>query len=86
MLTRTIHLQIIPNAGKLENLRYSASRFVLFTQHFITQIFFNRHIRHMSAAGMGTLANQAQYKAMRASAFMRLRPSRVVIVYNDTGS
>jgi transcription elongation factor Elf1 len=64
MITRTLHLQVLPNAGKLEDLRYSASRFVLYTQHWLTQLFFNHHVKHLSTSGMGQLANQAQHRAI----------------------
>ena len=63
MLTRTLHLQVLPNKGKLEDLRYSASRFGLYTQHFVTQLFFKPDGRSFSTAGMGQLANQGQHKA-----------------------
>jgi len=64
MLTRSLHLQVPPNPGKLEDLRYSASRFGLFVQHWTTQLFFNRQIRHLPTKGMGQLANQAQHRAV----------------------
>ena len=64
MLTRALHIQVLPNPGKLEDLRYSASRFALYAQHFVTQLYFNRSVRHLSTLGMGQLANQAQHKAM----------------------
>ncbi len=64
MLTRSLHLQVLPNPGKLEDLRYSAARFGLFVQHFTTQLYFNRRIKRLPTKGMGQLANQAQHKAV----------------------
>jgi len=64
MLTRALHLQVLPNPGKLEDLRYSAARFGLFVQHFITQLYFNRRIKRLPTKGMGQLANQAQHRAV----------------------
>jgi len=63
LLTRILHIQVLPNPGKLEDLRYSCARFVLFTQHWITQLYFNRFVRRFSTKGMGHLANHAQHRA-----------------------
>ena len=63
-ITKNYKLQMDPNFGKLEDIRYSASRYKLFLQHFTTQLYYNSHIRFYSTKGMGTLANQAQKKAI----------------------
>lgn len=63
LVTRTAKLALYPNPGKTEGLRYTYSRHLLFTQHFITQLYFNRHLKHFTTAGMGNLANRAQRKA-----------------------
>jgi hypothetical protein len=63
-ITRAYQLQILPNFQKLEDVRYSASRYRLYLQHFVTQLYFKPHVRFFSTKGMGTLANQAQKQAM----------------------
>lgn len=62
-LTRALHLEVLPNAGKLEDLRYSASRYKMFVQHWVTQLYFNPAVKHLSTRGMGQLSNQAQHRA-----------------------
>ena len=37
-LTKAYQLQILPNFHKIEDIRYSASRYKLFLSHFITQL------------------------------------------------
>lgn len=64
VITRAYHLQIDPNFQKLEDVRYSASRYRLFLQHFTTQLYFKPATRFFSTAGMGALANKAQKQAM----------------------
>lgn len=46
----------------MESARYISSRFIKYTQHFITQLYFS-HQPRFSTKGMGKLANQAQRKA-----------------------
>ena len=62
-LTRNYLLKIYGNFGKIEDLRYSASRYKLYTQYFVTQMFYKPWIRSYSTKGMGSLANQAQREA-----------------------
>jgi putative transposase len=64
VITRAYHLSIDPNFQKLEDLRYSASRYRLFLQHFTTQLYFKPSIKFFSTQGMGALANKAQKQAM----------------------
>lgn len=47
----------------MEDIRYSASRYKLFLQHFTTQLYYSGE-KFFSTKGMGTLANQAQKQAM----------------------
>jgi hypothetical protein len=63
-ITRAYQLQILPNFQKLEDVRYSASRYRLYRQHFVTQLYFKPFQRFFSTKGMGKLANQAQKQAM----------------------
>ena len=63
-ITRSYKLKPYPNFSKLEEVRYSASRYSIFLQHFTTQLFYNSHIRFYSTKYMGTLANKAQKEAM----------------------
>lgn len=62
-LTRTVHLSVLPNFGKSECLRYTSKRFARYCQHWLTQLYFSDK-SHLSTAGMGQLANQAQHKAI----------------------
>ena len=62
-LTRSYQLQIEPNFHKLEDLRYASSRYMLYLQHFVTQLYY-ASVRFFSTKGMGSLANQAQKQAM----------------------
>src|SRR6476659_2918663 len=62
-VTRTAKLAIYPNFGKLEGARYTYERHLQYTQHFVTQLYFNRHVKSFSTQGMGQLANQAHRKA-----------------------
>ena len=57
-------MSVYANQGKIEGLRYCAGRFMLYSQHFVTQLFYNHSVRHLSTKGMGQLANQAQHKAI----------------------
>jgi hypothetical protein len=70
-ITRAYQLQILPNFQKLEDVRYSASRYRLYLQHFITQLYFKPFQRFFSTKGMGKLANQAQKQAMGVIAAYR---------------
>jgi hypothetical protein len=63
-LTRSYILKPYPNFHKFEDLRYSASRYKLFLQHFVTQLYYHPFIRFYSTEGMGTLANRAQKEAV----------------------
>ena len=63
LVTRTAKLALYPNPGKIDGLRYTYSRHLQFTQHWITQLYFYRGCIKFSTKGMGQLANQAKYKA-----------------------
>jgi len=63
LVTRTTKLVLCLHPGKTEGLRYTYARHLLFTQHFITQLYFNRHLKYFTTKGMGELANRAQRKA-----------------------
>lgn len=58
-ITRSYSLSIYPNLGKVEHIRYVTSRYQLFLQHFVTQIYYHPHIVSISTAGLGLLANHA---------------------------
>ena len=62
-LTRSYVLKIYPNYHKLEDLRYSSSRYKLYLQHFVTQLYYHPWIKEYSTKGMGSLANRAQRQA-----------------------
>jgi IS605 OrfB family transposase len=62
-LTRSYQLKIYPNFHKLEDIRYSTSRYKLYLQHFITQLYYSNK-RFFSTKDMGTLPNQAQKQAI----------------------
>ena len=62
-LTRTAKLAIYPNFGKLEGVKYTYARHLQYTQHWTTQLYFNRAVKSITTTGMGQLANQAQHKA-----------------------
>ena len=62
-LTRSYKLKIYPNFNKFEELRYAASRYKLYLQHFVTQLYFSDK-KFLSTKYMGTLANQAQKQAI----------------------
>lgn len=64
MITKTYTLQIYPNFQKMEDVRYSSSRYKLFLQHFLTQLYHKPETRFLSTKGMGRLANKAQKQAM----------------------
>ena len=59
----TYRLKIFPNFHKSEDMKYSASRYSLYLQHFTTQLYY-RPVRFLSTQGMGKLANQAQKQAI----------------------
>lgn len=62
-LVRSYKLRIYPNFHKLEEIRYNASTYKKYLQHFVTQLYFSQK-RFLSTVGMGTLANQAQKEAV----------------------
>ena len=62
-LTLTYLLEVYSNFQKLEDVRYSLSRYKLYTQHFTTQLYF-KPVRFLPTKGMGKLANQAQKRAV----------------------
>lgn len=62
-VTRTCKLVIYPRARKLEGARYTYERHLKYVQHWVTQLYFNRSVNHLSTSGMGNLANQAQKTA-----------------------
>ena len=61
-LTKIYTLQILPNFHKMEDIRYSASRYKLFLQHFTTQLYYFDK-KFFSTKGMSKLANRAQKQA-----------------------
>jgi len=61
-ITRSYQLQVDPNFHKLEELRYSASRYKLFLQNFVN-LFFYKPWYKGGTEGMGSLANIAQREA-----------------------
>ena len=63
IVTRTAKLAVYGNTGKLEGVAYTYQRHLLYTQHWLTQLYFNRAVQSFSTSGMGQLANQAQHKA-----------------------
>ena len=63
LVTRIAKLALVSNPGKLEGAAYTYGRHLKFTQHWVTQLYFNRAVKSFSTAGMGQLANQAQHKA-----------------------
>ena len=62
-LTRSYLLPIYPNLHKLEDVRYSSSRYILYLKCFTSNLYYTS-VKFFSTAGMGTLANQAQKQAM----------------------
>jgi transposase len=62
-LIRSYKLKIYPNFNKFEEIRYSVSRYKLYLQYFITQLYYSNK-KFLSTKGMGTLANQAQKQAI----------------------
>lgn len=64
MITRTYKLAIYGNSSKLENIRYTCSKYLMYTQHFLTQLYFNSSTRFLSTKGLGSLGNDAQHKAI----------------------
>ncbi len=63
MISRSYLIPVYSNLGKQESIRYTAARFVQFVQHFVNKFFYDQ-ISKSSTKGMGTLANQAQRKAV----------------------
>jgi transposase len=63
LLTKSLNLSIYPNYNKLEHLRYTSHKFKDYTQIFCNKLFINTK-RFLSTEGLGTLANQAQHKAI----------------------
>ena len=61
--TRTYKLKVYPNYHKLEDIRYTSSRYKLYLQIFLTQLYYFSWIKFYSTKGMGGLANQAQAQA-----------------------
>jgi transposase len=62
--TRAYKLKVYPNYHKLEDMRYTASRYKIYLQMFLMQLYYFSWIRFYSTRGMGGLANQAQKQAM----------------------
>ncbi len=58
-MIRSYLIPVYPNQGKLENIRYTITRFTQFVQHFTNKFYYNQ-VSKYSTKGMGTLANQAQ--------------------------
>jgi transposase len=63
LVTRIAKLALVSNSGKREGAAYTYGRHLKFTQHWVTQLYFNRAVKSFSTAGMGQLSNQAQHKA-----------------------
>jgi DNA replicative helicase MCM subunit Mcm2 (Cdc46/Mcm family) len=64
-LTRSYQLQIQPNFHKLEDIRYTSNRYMLYLQHFITQLYYEPIKRFFSTKGTCLLVNQAQSRVNR---------------------
>ena len=47
-LTRNYKLKLYGNFGKIEDLRYSSSRYKLYVQHFVTQMFYKPWINRLT--------------------------------------
>ncbi len=62
MMIRSYLIPVYSNPGKQESIRYTATRFIQFDQHFVNKFFYDQ-VSKFSTKGMGALANQAQYKA-----------------------
>jgi len=63
LVTRALKLAVYPNASKLDAARYTYEKHKLYTQHFLTQLYFAPPGASRSTKGMGQLANKAQHKA-----------------------
>ncbi len=58
-MNRAYLLPVYPNSSKLEEIRYTATRFVQYIQHFAAILFYNQ-ISKNPTKGMGKLANVAK--------------------------
>jgi hypothetical protein len=47
-ITRSYNLSIYPNFKKLEDIRYSSNRYMLYVNHFITQLFYRPFLKYLS--------------------------------------
>jgi len=63
-LTRSYNISIYPNYYKLEEIKYSSNRYMLYLNHFITQLFYRPFVKHLSTKNMGNLDNQSQHHAI----------------------
>ena len=63
-ITRSYNLTIYPNYHKLEEIKYSSNRYMLYLNHFINNLFYRPDLKHFSTKNMGTLANKAQKAAI----------------------
>ncbi len=61
-MRRSYLIPVYSNPGKQESIRYTATRFIQFVQHFVNKFFYDK-ISKSSTKGMGKLANQAQRRA-----------------------
>ncbi len=59
MIVRSYIIPVYSNPGKQESIRYTATRFVQFVQHFVNKFFYDQ-VSKSSSRGMGQLANEAQ--------------------------
>ena len=90
-ITRSYNLSIHSNYHKLEEIRYSSNRYMLYVNHFINNLFYRPDIKHFSTKNMGTLANRAQKQAIgvvkaerRSSKALDKKPSLPVAKFNMT--
>ena len=63
-LIRSYILPIFPNFNKLEEIRYSSNRYILYLKSFVSNLYYNPTVKHFSTKGMGNLANKSQKQAM----------------------
>ncbi len=61
-MNRSYLIPVYSNPGKQESIRYTATRFVQFVQHFVNKFFYDQ-VSKSSTKGMGKLANDAQRRA-----------------------
>lgn len=63
-VNRSYKLKLYGTESKFEDLRWSAYQYTKLTNAFIEHLYFNDNVKFYSTAGLGTLGNQAQQKAL----------------------